>query len=46
MRLMPGLITLLDDRMWPRAAGRYIHSENQPITKLYQNLLKSLKSFL
>ena len=41
-----GLLNLLDDRMWPRAAGRSIHSENQPITKLYQNLLKSLKSFL
>ena len=46
MRLMPGLLNLLDDRMWPRAAGRSIHSENQPITQLYQNLLKSLKSFL
>ena len=46
MRLMPGLLNLLDDRMWPRATGRSIHSENQPITKLYQNLLKSLKSFL
>ena len=34
MRLMPGLITLLDDRMWPRTAGRSIHSENQPITEL------------
>lgn len=22
MRLMPGLLNLLDDRMWPRAAGR------------------------
>ena len=34
MRLMPGLLNLLDDRMWPRAAGRSIHSEIQPITKL------------
>ena len=46
MCLMPGLITLLDDRMCPRAIGCSIHSENQPITELYQNLLKSLKSFL
>lgn len=34
MRLMPGLLNLLNDRMWPRAAGRSIHSENQPITEL------------
>ena len=34
MRLMPGLLNLLDDRMWPRAAGRSIHSENHSITKL------------
>ena len=28
MRLMPVLLNLLDDRMWPRAAGRSIQ-ENQ-----------------